>query len=160
MLATVDELARDDAVGEDFGVGVDVAEKQIERGDALREPALDAVPLLGGDQAGQQIVREDALGAFFAAVDGECDALGEEGEVDRLLAAAQLVGGQGGKGFGERAVLRPHLSAGRAHLIVGLVERVVSEERFQLDWVACGHRFRDLGSRANFPCGGLGTMAV
>ena len=98
-------------VGEYFGVGVDVAEKQVEGGDALREPALDRFPFPGGDQARQQIVREDALGAFFAAVDGEGDALGEEGKIDRLLAAAQFVGGQGSKSLGERAILRPHFSA-------------------------------------------------
>ena len=46
VLATVDELARDDAVGENFGVGVDVAQEEVERGDALRESALDAVPLV------------------------------------------------------------------------------------------------------------------
>jgi hypothetical protein len=57
-----------------------------------------------------------------------------------LLAPLQLVGGQGGERLSQRAVLRPHLSARRAHLIEGLVERVVTEERFQLDWVACGHR--------------------
>jgi hypothetical protein len=95
VLATVDQLAGDDAVGEDFGVGVDVAQEEIERGDALGEAALDAVPLLGGDEAGQQVVGEDALGAFVAAVDGEGDALGEEGEVGGLLAALQFVGGQG-----------------------------------------------------------------
>ena len=104
VLATVDELAGDDAVGEDFGIGVDVAEKQIERGDALGEAALDAVPLLGGHQPGQQIVGEDALRSFFAAVDGEGDALGEEGQIDRLLAALQLVGGQAGQRFGQRAI--------------------------------------------------------
>ena len=106
VLATVDQLARNDAVGEDFGVGVDVAQKKIERGDALRQSALDAVPLLGGDQPRQQVVREDALGAFVAAVDGEGDALGEKGEIGRLLAPLQLVGGQAGEGLGQRAVVR------------------------------------------------------
>ncbi len=120
VLATVDELARNDAVVEDFGVGVDVAQEEVERGDALREAALDAVPLLRGDQARQQIVREDALGAFFAAVDGEGDALGEEGEIGRLLAALQLAGGQGGKGLGQGAIVRPQLAAGLAHLVEGL----------------------------------------
>jgi len=53
MLATVDKLARDDSVVEDFGVGVDVAQEEIERGDALGEAAFDAFPLLGCDQAGR-----------------------------------------------------------------------------------------------------------
>ena len=45
VLATVDQFAGNDAVVEDFGVGVDVAQEEIERGDALGESALDAVPL-------------------------------------------------------------------------------------------------------------------
>ena len=54
-----------------------------------------------GDEAREQVVGEDALGAFVAAVDGEGDALGEEGEVGGLLAALQLVGGQAGEGLGQ-----------------------------------------------------------
>jgi hypothetical protein len=50
MFATVDELARDDAVSKDLGVGVDVAQEEVERGDALREAALDAVPLRASDK--------------------------------------------------------------------------------------------------------------
>ena len=46
VLAAVDELAGDDSVVEDFGVGVDVAQEVIEGGDALGETALDVVPLL------------------------------------------------------------------------------------------------------------------
>jgi hypothetical protein len=68
-----------------------------------------------------------------------------KGEVDRLLAAPQLVGGQGSERLSQRTVLRAHFSAGLAHLIEGLVERVVTEERLQLDWMACGHRLRVLG---------------
>ena len=139
VLAAIDQLARDDAVVEDFGVGVDIAQKEIERGDALREAALDAVPLLRRDEARQQVVGEDALGALVAAVDGEGDALGEEREVGRLLAALQLIGGQAGQGFGKGAVVRAHFAAGLAHLVEGLVERVVSEKRFQLHWMACAH---------------------
>jgi len=78
MFATVDELARDYAVGKDFGVGIDVAEEEVKRGDALSEATLDAIPLLGCDKARQQIVGKDPLGAFFAAVDGEGDALSKE----------------------------------------------------------------------------------
>ena len=78
MLAAVDQLARHHAVVQDLGVEVDIAQKEIERGDALREPALDAVPLLRRDQARQQVVGEDALSSLFAPVDGEGDALGQE----------------------------------------------------------------------------------
>ena len=54
---------------------VDIAQKQVQGGDALREAALDGLPLGAGDDARQQIVRENPLGAFFPAVDGESDAL-------------------------------------------------------------------------------------
>ena len=45
--AAVDQLARHDAVGEDPALVVDVLEEQVERGDPLRQPALDRVPLGG-----------------------------------------------------------------------------------------------------------------
>ena len=46
VLATVDKVARNDVVIENLGVRVDIAEKKIERGDALGQAALDAVPFL------------------------------------------------------------------------------------------------------------------
>ena len=87
LFAAIDELAGNDLVGEDFGVGVNVAQEVIERGDALGEAAFDFVPLGGGDEPRQQVVGKDALGSLVAPVDGEGDALGEEGEVGGLLAA-------------------------------------------------------------------------
>ncbi len=56
-------------------------------------PRSTSVPFGAGDDAREQIVGEDLLGAFVAAVDGEGDALIEEAEVGGLLAATQLVGG-------------------------------------------------------------------
>ena len=55
MLATVNQLTGNDAVVENLGVGVYVAEKEIERGDALGEAALDAVPLLGVMKRGSRV---------------------------------------------------------------------------------------------------------
>ncbi len=71
---------------------INVLEKQIEGCDALGEARLDLPPLGASDDARQQIVREDPLGALFAAVDRERDALMQETEVGRLLAAAKFVG--------------------------------------------------------------------
>jgi hypothetical protein len=45
VLAAIDHVARHDAVVENLAVAVDIAQEVIERGDALGEPALDAVPL-------------------------------------------------------------------------------------------------------------------
>ena len=91
VLAAVDQFARHHAVVQDLGVEVDIAQEKIERRDALRQAALDAVPLLGRNQPRQQVVGKDALGALVAPVDGEGDALGEERELGRLLAPLQLV---------------------------------------------------------------------
>ena len=85
----------------------------IERGDALGEAALDAVPFGRGDEAGQQVVGKDALRAFVASVDGESDALGEEGQVGGLLAALEFIVGKPGQGLGQSAVVR---RAGRRSL--------------------------------------------
>ncbi len=41
-------------------------------------PADERPPLGGGDDARQQVEREDPLGAFFVAVDREGDALGQK----------------------------------------------------------------------------------
>ena len=78
MAATVDEFARDDAIGEDAAAMVDIFEEEVERGDALGEAAFDFAPFVVRDDARQEIVGEDALGAFFVAVDGEGDALMEK----------------------------------------------------------------------------------
>ncbi len=125
MLAAVDQFARNDAIVENLGFGIDVAQEEIERGDALGEAALDPVPFLRGDEARQQVVGKDFLGAFVAAVHGERDALGEKRQVGRLLAALQFVGGQAGKRFGERAIVRTHIAVRLAHLVECVIERIV-----------------------------------
>ena len=43
--AAVDQLARDDALGEDPALVVDVLQEEVQREDALRQPALELVPL-------------------------------------------------------------------------------------------------------------------
>ncbi len=96
----------------------------------------------GGDQARQQIVGEDALGALFAAVDGEGDALGEKREIGGLLAALQFLGRQVGQGFSQGAVLGPQFALRLAHLIEGLVERVVAEQRVQFRRITGAHVLR------------------
>ena len=78
VAAAVDQLARHDAFREDPALVVDVLEEQVDRGQPLRQPALERLPLGGRDDARQQVVGKDALGALVVAVDREGDALGEE----------------------------------------------------------------------------------
>ena len=60
---------------------VEVVEEGVEGGDPLHQAPLDVVPLVGGDDAGQQVHREGALDALALVVDGEGDALAAKGGV-------------------------------------------------------------------------------
>jgi hypothetical protein len=73
--AAIDDLAGYDAVGENAAFVVNIAQEEIEGGDALGQAAFDAVPLRAGNQAGQQIIRKDFLGPFLAPVNREGNAL-------------------------------------------------------------------------------------
>jgi hypothetical protein len=69
---------------------VDVLEEQVDRGQTLREAALERAPLRRRDDARQQVERKDALGALLVAVDGEGDALGQKRLVGFHLTLAEL----------------------------------------------------------------------
>ena len=45
VFAAINQLARDDAFGEDAAFVIDVVEKEIERGDALRQAAVRSAPI-------------------------------------------------------------------------------------------------------------------
>ena len=80
-LGAVDQLRRDDPLPQNALLVIDVLAEQIERGDALHQPALDQVPFVGGNDPRHQIKREDFLHPARVAVDGESDALVAEGEI-------------------------------------------------------------------------------
>ena len=84
-------------------------------------------PLGAGDDARQQVVGEDALGALLVAVDGKRDALVQEREVGLLAAAAELVGRHRLQELEQGAVLRARLTGGGEHLIVSDVELIARE---------------------------------
>src|SRR3982074_1818230 len=100
---------------------VDVFQKQVQRRDTLREPALNGRPLGTGDDARQQVMRKDALGTFIPAVDGERNSLVKEGEVGLLLTLAKLVGGNAQKSLKQLLIVRPRLRVRAEHLVVGVV---------------------------------------
>ncbi len=88
MFRGEDVLGRDDLFLEDALVGIDVLEEEVERLHPLDEAGLDFGPFGRGDDAGHQVERKDALGALLVTVDGEGDALAEEGGVDGDAAAS------------------------------------------------------------------------
>ena len=64
---------------------VDVVDEHVEGPDPLPEARLDDRPLLGREDAGNRIERQDALGALLALrVDREGDAAVEERAVGEL----------------------------------------------------------------------------
>ena len=127
--AAEDQFARDDAGAQDAAVMVDVAQEQVEGGDALGQSPFELLPLRAGDDARQQIVRKDALGAAAVAVDREGDALVEEGAIGDLLAALQFGGRQRPELLEERRVVGARLPGRAEHLVVGASQGVVVEQR-------------------------------
>ena len=117
MFAAINHLARHDAVGQAAAFVVDVAQEQVERGDALRQSLFDGLPLGAGDDARQQVVREDAFGALVAAVNRERDALVQKRHVGGLLFAAHLFGGQAEQQLVQRAIVPARLALGVEHLV-------------------------------------------
>ncbi len=95
---------------------------------SLRQPALDALPFGAGDDARQQIVREDAFGALAASVDGEGDALIQKCQISRLLALPQSVGGKFEQALVKSFVRGARLVNRLKHLIISRIELVVVKE--------------------------------
>ena len=63
----------------------------LERPNALLQPALDLLPLVGTDQAGNQVERQDFLDAVGILVYGEGDTARLERKIGRLLSARDLL---------------------------------------------------------------------
>ena len=91
----------------------------------LHQSGLDLLPLGGGDDTGKEIVGEDLLGSFLAAVDSKCDALIEKAKVRGLLSALQLIGRQRGEVAEEQFVVAVELTFRDKHLVVGMVQQIV-----------------------------------
>jgi hypothetical protein len=100
---------------------IDVLQKKVQRGNALRESALDLVPFVARNDSRQKIIGENPFSSLLVAVDRERDPLVQEGEVGCLLPLFEFTWRQfqqrpeqgrimrardsGGKGEGSRAGL-------------------------------------------------------
>ena len=120
LLARQDELRGDDPVLDALLVLVDVGEEEVQRGDALDEAVLEALPLRGGDDAGDEVEREDPLEPVLLPVDREGDALAAQGELLQPLAALHVLLGEGLEDGDEGLVV----GAGMAAVVEDLVEAV------------------------------------
>ena len=65
----VHQLGRDDAVLDDALVVVEVVDEQVEGAEPLDEAGLESVPLVGGDDPGDDVERPGPVDARVVAVD-------------------------------------------------------------------------------------------
>ena len=101
-------LARDDAGREDRLVVVDVVQERVQRVHALAQAAIEHLPLVGRNDARNDVERNQALGAGLLAVDREGDA----DAMERALGLLALLGDAGGRLSG-RATPRMPRNGGR-----------------------------------------------
>ena len=125
MLGAVDHAARHQAVLQHAAVAVDVVQEKIEREDALLQAGFEARPFRRGDDARQQIGRNDPLGRLIVAIDREGDALMQERLLAGLLPQSEFFGRQFGEAAMQLRVMRPHASVGGEHFVVGAPEPVM-----------------------------------
>ncbi len=100
----------------------------IQRGEALDEAAFDVLPFLGGDDAGDEIEGEDALGAFIAAVNGKGDALIQVGFLGQLALAFKLALLHLAESLGQQAVVWADLARSRKHFIEKVPDFVILKQ--------------------------------
>ena len=113
-----DHLFGDDFVLENLLVVIDIVDELVQRVDALAEPAFDPVPLLGANDARDQVEWKDALRAGGVAVDVERDPHLQQQTLGRTLAAEKLPFFKRLNRFQEKTGLRPGTSPAFEHLVV------------------------------------------
>ena len=84
-----DQVGRDAAGADDLLAVIDVVEEGIQRPDALLDAALEQPPFRRGDDARDEIERDQPLERILAAIDGEGDAEPPEERLGLQLLALQ-----------------------------------------------------------------------
>ena len=103
-----DELPGDDPLFQDLLAVVDVLDEGVQRAHALGEAALDDAPLVGGQDARDEVERERPVAALRAVGGGgvEGDALLDEDGVAPLAGRLKPLAAQPGERAGKRGRLR------------------------------------------------------
>jgi hypothetical protein len=103
-----DELPGHDPLSQDLLAVVDVLDEGVQRAHALGEPALDDAPLVGGQDARDQVERERPVAALRTVGGGgvEGDALLEEDGVAPLARGLKPIAAEPGERGGQRGRLR------------------------------------------------------
>jgi hypothetical protein len=117
MLSRQNEKLRHDAVLHDFLLVINVVQEKIQRGDALREAALDVLPFIRRDDARQKVEGENFLRPLRVAINIERDALPQKARVHRLPLGVEFRARHVPEKFLQFAVMRP-VSALRVHHLI------------------------------------------
>ena len=111
------QVFRHDAGAQHLAAAVDVAEIEVDRLDALLQPLAQQVPFLGGEDAGDDVERDQPLGRIRLAIDREGDADAAEQQFRLAAAVVQHVGPDVAQPFGQFGIGSPNLPVGPLHLI-------------------------------------------
>ena len=108
---------------------VDVGQNGVEQRGALGHGRAQRLPLLGGDDLGQQIQLPRPRGALRIGIDVIGDAVGRDRIAHFARAAAQHFGRQMLQLIDQRAPVRTQLAFGREHLVVTVdFDRIVFQQ--------------------------------
>jgi len=116
-LGRTDHFFGYDPVLDDFLLVVKIVEEKVQRLNALLQPALNPVPLLGADHARHDIEWENTLGAGGIAVNIEGDSELEQGMLGSSLTTLQFPGRQGLESLDEGFRLASGRIIRRKHLV-------------------------------------------
>ncbi len=144
-------LLRHDAGLEDFLVVIDVVEEAVERGDALLQPGFEVLPFRRGNDARNQVERNEPLGACLVAIHRESDAHAAKDQLGLLALGADGVGRLLRQPVSVLGVVGAHTAVCGGHFVVeahrrlsiGLCSRFSKIQARQVGW--CETSARNLG---------------
>ena len=107
---------------------INVVEKQVQRRDSLDESALDLVPFLGGNDARQQIERENAFRPLVVVVNREGNALAEKSGSGQGAFPLKFLAVHFLEARQQFAVMGPRHAGSGKHFIKKIPDLIIGEE--------------------------------
>jgi hypothetical protein len=120
-------------IADDFAIVVNIINEQIQRRDALLQPALDRLPFAGFNHARHDVERPDLFGARLMAIHREGDAQVQERPFGIALAALQFPLGKRFNPPHQCLAPRPGRAFGGEHFVVKTIGRIGGKTH---DWIA------------------------
>ncbi len=112
------QFAGNNAIRQNLLIAVNISHKQIQGLQALLQPPLQHFPLMGRNNAGNQIKRENLFRPFLTAVDRKGHTARAEGGISLVLAALHGRGRDAVETLDKVGVVGPRLLLGTKHLII------------------------------------------